>query len=381
MKNALIILAGGNSIRFNNNKNIPKQFIKIDKNNIIEYFLDNIEEKIFDIIVIVCKNKMKTKYLNNIKNDFNYLNIHFTKSGRNRQHSSKLGLIYLKKFNPKKVLIHDSARPMTSNSLMKKLINSIDKNFVSAPYIVSNDYIKHKSKKINIDQNLIKHIQTPQAFNYKLILYAHNKIKNCNAKDDTILTEKLGYITKLIKGDKINIKITKHDDLKLFNIFKNKQKKFGIGYDIHKIDYKSKKKLILCGLKINHSPLIGHSDADVGFHAICDSILGALSLRDIGYYFNNKNKKWKNVDSKVFLLFAKKKLKDNNFKIVNIDINFICETPKIHKLIKKMINNISKILSIKKDIISIKATTNEKISFIGKGEAIAAESIVSIENV
>ena len=119
----------------------------------------------------------------------------------------------------------------------------------------------------------------------------------------------------------------------------------------------------------------------MGYHAICDSILGSLSLRDIGYYFKNNDKRWKNVNSKIFLKFAKKKLIEKKYKIINLDINFICQSPNINKYIKKMKLNISEIMNISKENISIKATTNEKIGLIGKGEGIAAESIVSIENV
>ena len=131
---------------------------------------------------------------------------------------------------------------------------------------------------------------------------------------------------------------------------------------------------------IPYYKLVGHSDADVGIHAICDSIFGSLSMNDIGYYFNNKNQKWENTDSKIFLFYCKKKLIEKNFYIVNLDINFICEKPNIKKYKNKMIENISKLLKIPVDIISIKATTNEKIGFIGDGLGIAAESIVQISN-
>ena len=381
MLTSLIILAGGSSIRLVNSSKIPKQYITIGSNNIIEYFLENLNKKIFDIIVIVCNPKMKKKYLVNLKRKFFWLNIHFTNSGNNRQESSKKGVLFLKKFKPKIVLIHDAARPQVKNELIRKLIKKLDINQVCAPYIQQNDYVKYKKNNNLIKNDLLMFIQTPQAFFYKDILDAHNKIRNFNAKDDTALTEILGIKTKLIKGDKTNIKITFKEDLDIFNLFKRKINKNGIGYDIHKIDFYSKKKLILCGVKINHASLIGHSDADVGYHSICDSILGSLSLRDIGYYFKNNDKRWKNVNSNIFLKFAKKKLEENNYKIINLDINFICETPKIAKYVKKMKSNISNILDISKDIISIKATTNEKIGLIGKGEGIAAESIVSIENV
>ena len=381
MKNALIILAGGTGKRLNNPKKVPKQFIKIDNTNIIEYFLENLDNKIFDIIVIVCETKKREKYLKKTKEKFFNHKLYFTQSGNNRQLSSKKGLFFLKKFKPKKVLIHDAARPLVNNNLIKKIIKNLDTCKVCAPFINQNDYIKYKKNNYEINNYSIKHVQTPQGFIYKDIFNAHKKNKNINAKDDTILTEKIGLKTNLIKGSKKNIKITYKEDIEIFKLFNKKTRRYGIGYDIHKININSKKKLTLCGIKFKHPPLIGHSDADVAYHAICDSILGSLSLRDIGYYFKNNDKRWKNVNSKIFLKFAKNKLIEKKYKIINLDINFICQTPNISKYINKMKLNISKIMNISKNKISIKATTNEKIGLIGKGEGIAAESIVSIENV
>ena len=122
-----------------------------------------------------------------------------------------------------------------------------------------------------------------------------------------LLNNKINKIN-YIQGNKKNIKITYYNDIKFFDFLDIKSIKYGIGYDIHRINFASKKKLILCGLKINHKPLVGHSDADVGYHAICDSILGSLSLKDIGFYFNNKNPKWKNANSRIFMEFCSKKL-------------------------------------------------------------------------
>ena len=156
-----------------------------------------------------------------------------------------------------------------------------------------------------------------------------------------------------------------------------KEIKIGNGFDVHKLSVG--KKIKLCGVEIKHNKkLIGHSDADVGLHAICDSIFGALSMKDIGYYFSNKDPKWKNKSSEFFLKFARDKLKENSFYISNLDINFIAEKPNISKYRKEMILKLSLLLKIPKNIISIKATTNEKIGFIGDGLGIAAESIVQI---
>jgi len=382
MKNALILLAGGKGKRFDNTRNsIPKQFIKIGKYNFIEYFLKNLDEKIFNKIQIVVNKSMQKKYLSSLKNDFPKHKIEFINAGKDRQVSSKNGVYSLEKFRPKKVLIHDSVRPLASNKLIKRLLKFLDKHQSCAPFIINNDYTKYAFIKNKIENDKIMHIQTPQAFRFKNILEAHLSSKENDEKDDTSLLEKIGIKTKFIKGEKLNFKITFKDDLDLFKRIKENEYRSGIGYDIHKIDYNSKRKLILCGVKISHPPLIGHSDADVGYHAICDSILGALSLHDIGYHFNNKNKKWKNAESKIFMHFCNKQLKRKNFHIVNLDINFICEKPLIKKYAKQMKNNISTLLNISEKNISIKATTNEKIGFIGKKQGIAAESIVQIKNV
>ena len=381
MKNALILLAGGTGRRLDRAKNTePKQFIKIGNYNLIEYFLRNLDQKIFNRIHIVVNKSMQKQYLSTLKKDFSKHQIKFINSGKERQLSSKKGIYSLQQYCPKKVLIHDSARPLASNKLIKRLLKSLDKYHSCAPFIINNDFIKYKSKKNKFKHSTLMNIQTPQAFRFKTILKAHRFSKSHFEKDDTSLLEKIGIKTKFIKGEKFNFKITYLDDLDLFKKIKQSEFRSGIGYDIHKINYNSKKKLILCGVKISHPPLIGHSDADVGYHAICDSILGALSLRDIGYHFNNNNKKWKNADSKIFMQFCNQQLKRKKFHIVNLDINFICEKPKINKYVKKMKINISKLLEINNNKIAIKATTNEKIGFIGKGEGIAAESIIQIKN-
>ena len=381
MKNALILLAGGSGKRISNDrKSIPKQFKKFGNYNLIEYFLNNLDHKIFGTIQIVSKKSTQKKYLKEIKKKYINHNINLITSGRNRQESSKNGVYSLIKKNPKNVLIHDSARPLVSNKLINKLIKLLKTYQSVAPYITSNDLMKNKLDNSNIDNKKILNIQTPQAFRYKKILLAHKKCISKNNKDDTSLTEKIGIKTKFIKGEKLNFKITYNEDIDLFNNYKLKEFRSGIGYDIHQIDFNSKKLLTLCGVKIPYYPLIGHSDADVGYHAICDSIFGALSMRDIGYYFNNKNKKWKNSNSKIFVKFCQKQLELKKFKIINLDLNFICEKPQINKYINKMKKNISLLLEVKTKNISIKATTNEKIGYIGSGQGIAAESIVQLQN-
>tara|TARA_Y100001936_G_C16030615_1_gene645293 strand:+ start:18 stop:1157 length:1140 start_codon:yes stop_codon:yes gene_type:complete len=371
-QNALVILAGGIGSRFG--KNLPKQYTQINGENLIHFFLKRIDTENFDKIVIV----HKSLYLKNVKKltyDFPSTRFLFAKAGKDRQSSSLNGLMKLKPHKPKKVLIHDAARPFCSNKLIIKILKQLEKKCSAIPYTVIPD---KKMILKNEVKETVRSIQTPQGFNYQTIFESHKNSSIKNAKDDSILIskEKINFI----KGEKLNLKITYPEDLNYFKLFSRPTFKSGIGYDIHQIDPKSKKGLKLCGIKIKYNRLIGHSDADVGIHAICDSIFGALSMKDIGYYFSNNNKKWKNKNSIYFLKFAKRKLKEKNFFIVNLDINFICEKPNINKYRRQMIKNLSSILKIPEKIISIKATSNEKIGFIGDGLGIAAESIVQISN-
>ena len=372
IENALVILAGGTGSRFG--KQLPKQFIEVNGENLIQFFLKRINTNNFGIILIIHQ-KSYFKYVKSLEKNFPSIKFLFATAGKNRQSSSFNALQKLKPYNPKNVLIHDAARPFCSNKLIIKILKNLDTRYSVIPYTLNHD--KKILSKIEIKDN-IKIIQTPQGFKFQIIYEAHKKTLLDNAKDDSeLIHEKKIH---LIKGEKLNIKITYAEDLNFFKLFSKSVFKAGIGYDIHRFNLKSKTGLKLCGIKINYNKLIGHSDADVGIHAICDSIFGALSMKDIGYYFSNNNYKWKNKNSAHFLKFARDSLINNKYYIVNLDINFICEKPNINSHRVKMIKNISSILKIPENIISIKATSNEKVGFIGDGLGIAAESIVQISN-
>ncbi len=375
MKNALVILAGGKGTRFG--QKTPKQFYKVGNYSPLNFFLSNLDTKYFNIIVL----SIDKKYRNLIKNERIFQSfgkkIFYSNPGKNRQESSFNALKKLSKNNIRNVLIHDAARPFCSNHLINKILLKLKKNNNCIPYVEHND--RQITKKEKRDTKVMN-IQTPQGFNYKLIMKAHKTFKNHNFSDDSSLIQKLKHKLYFLKGEVRNVKLTYPEDKFYFNIFQRSIVRSGIGYDIHQFNKKTKRGLRICGVELPFSKLIGHSDADVGIHSICDSIFGALSMRDIGYHFPNTDKKWKNVNSSKFLIFCRKKLLEKKFFIVNLDINIIAEKPKITKYVNSMKKRISELLKIDKNIISIKATTNEKIGFIGNGEGIAAESIVQITN-
>ncbi len=375
MKNALVILAGGKGTRFG--QKTPKQFYRIGDTTILNTFLSNLDVTKFNIIVIAISSKYRQKIQNDFLNKFSKQKIIFADAGKTRQESSFNSLRKLSNYKIENVLIHDAARPFCSNKLIKKILSKLKNKNNCIPYV---EYSDRQINKKNFQNEKIINIQTPQGFNYKLIYNAHKKLIKYNLSDDSELIQILGTKIYFTKGDKENIKITYPEDLIFINKFIKPNIRSGIGYDIHQIDKKSKKGLKLCGIKLPFAKLIGHSDADVGLHAICDSIFGALSMRDIGYYFPNSEKKWKNAKSSIFVEFCRKALLNKGYHIVNLDINIIAEKPKINKFVMSMKGKIAQLLKINIDQISIKATTNEKIGFIGDGEGIAAEAIVQISN-
>ena len=152
----------------------------------------------------------------------------------------------------------------------------------------------------------------------------------------------------------------------------------GLGYDVHQL--KEGRLLILGGVEIPHkSGLDGHSDADVLMHAICDAILGALGQGDIGSFFPPSDPQWKDAPSKIFLKEAASQIKKQNGQLINVDAMLIAEAPKIAPHISAMKNNIAAALGVKPRDIGIKATTNETMGFVGRGEGMAAHAVASIQ--
>jgi len=152
----------------------------------------------------------------------------------------------------------------------------------------------------------------------------------------------------------------------------------GIGYDVHQLA--AGRKLVLGGVEIPHPKgLEGHSDADALMHAICDAILGALGEEDIGHFFPNTDPRWKGAPSRVFLEEAALQAKTHSARIVNVDATMIAQEPKLYPYIAAMKINIAMALGISVNCVGIKATTNELMGFIGRGEGIAAMAVASVD--
>ncbi len=379
----LIILSGGLGKRFS--KKLPKQFYKINGRTILEINLEKLVKfKLFSKIVVITDHKYlkKTKELCR-KFSRNLFDVKI--GGKTRQLSSKNGCEHLMKYNPRIVLIHDVARPFFDKKLLENLIKNTKYNQGCIPVLKVHDSLTKISKSNQleiVDRENMYHIQTPQSFPFRKILEAHKKTNKINWSDDSSLALSNNLKIKFVDGLKENIKITTSDDLKVINFLdKYMNKKYitrvGFGYDVHK--FIKGTHVILCGIKIPfEKKLEGHSDADVGLHTIVDAILGAISQGDIGRHFPPTDKKWKNASSLIFLKKAKDLLLFEKATIINIDLTFICEEPKIWNYQQKMVSFLSKQLEINKNQINIKATTTERLGFLGRKEGIAAQASVTV---
>ena len=364
MNNYFVILAAGKGKRFH--KKIPKQFYIYKKREIIDHSVDkSLNSQLFKKILIVTNN------LNHFKKKKYPKSVSIIRGGKERSDSSINALKYLKKYNPKNVFIHDAARPNFSIKLLKNLAKKLRNNKAVIPVVNPKDSIKYKSKNqiFNLERNNLILTQTPQAFRFKELYNLAMEEKNKITDEATLFINK-DHKIKFIKGEIQNNKITYLDDIKSSKTF------FGLGFDIHRLV--KGKKLYLGGIRIPyHSGLEGHSDGDVILHAITDAILGAIVKKDIGTYFPN-TKKFKNIRSPRMLEPIIDNLNNGHFYINNLDINLICEKPKVSKHREKIINSISKLTGLNKNQINLKGKTVEKLGLIGKEKAIACEVIISI---
>jgi len=364
MNNYFVILAAGKSKRFH--KNIAKQFYNYKNKEIIDHSVEKaLDSKLFKKIIIVTNN------LNHFKKKKYPKRVIIIKGGKERSDSSLNALRYIKKYKPLNVYIHDAARPNFSIKLLKNISENLKKNKAVVPFVSSKDSVKYKIKNqiFNLKRSNSLLTQTPQAFRFRELYNLASKEKD-KINDEATLFLNQNYKIKFISGENKNIKITYLEDVMISKTY------FGIGFDLHRLI--KNKKLYLGGVKIPfHSGLKGHSDGDVILHAIIDAILGATRKKDIGTYFPN-TQKFKNIRSPKMLKPIIENLIKTNFSINNLDINLICEQPKVSKYRDKIISSISNLMSLNKNLINLKGKTVEKLGLIGKEKAIACEVILSI---
>jgi 2-C-methyl-D-erythritol 4-phosphate cytidylyltransferase/2-C-methyl-D-erythritol 2,4-cyclodiphosphate synthase len=298
--------------------------------------------------------------------------------GAERTDSVRAGLQALDAHSLKKVLIHDGARPGLSASVIRELIDALDRADAAAPALPVADALKDARGGLrNIDRSGLVRVQTPQAFRFDVIRKAISNASS--AVDDLALVETAGARIELTPGRHELMKITHPEDLAIAEKLLVSQPqaimRVGTGFDVH--GFVAGDGVTICGVRIPHTKkLEGHSDADVGWHALTDAILGAAALGDIGDHFPPSDPKWKGANSLVFLQQAARLATARGLRVVNADITLICEKPKISPHREAMRARTAEALGIPVDAVSVKATTTEKLGFLGREEGIAAQAVV-----
>ncbi|MGH1455455.1 MAG: bifunctional 2-C-methyl-D-erythritol 4-phosphate cytidylyltransferase/2-C-methyl-D-erythritol 2,4-cyclodiphosphate synthase [Alphaproteobacteria bacterium] len=380
---SLIIVAAGSGLRFG--YDIPKQYVSLGGQTIIRRSINAFSG--IDALKSICivSNPAHNDLLQNSIKGLN--NVTICDGGSTRQQSVYNGLIALNLPDDAVVLIHDAARPFVQADDIECLLESMDTYAaatLAAPVIDTLSYADDTACATDhITRENLWALQTPQAFHAKILKDAHEKSdKNKIYTDDTALVTALGYPVKYIKSSRKNFKITQKEDLDLAQHLLHTQTYIGTGFDVHAFDENSLdvKSIRLCGVDVAFDrKLKGHSDADVGLHALTDAILGAVGVGDIGLHFPPSNNDFKNMDSAVFLEHAIKLMRDKGGSLINADVTLICERPKIGEYRDAMVKRMAEIMGTSPARVNIKATTTEKLGFTGRKEGIAAQAAVSVQ--
>ena len=303
--------------------------------------------------------------------------------GVTRQDSVRAGLEALAPLQPDIVLIHDAARPFLPADTIPALLDALTRCDGAIPAIPVADTLKRGADGMitaTVSRDGLHRAQTPQAFRFATILDLHRQqAGDAGATDDAALFERAGLPVALVPGHDDNIKLTYAEDaVRMARILApTLEPRIGTGFDVHVLE--AGRKLILCGLEVPHEKgLSGHSDADVGIHALCDAIYGALAEGDIGRHFPPSEATWKDADSARFLRHAAERIAARGGRLTNADVTLICERPKITPYAPGMIGRLAELLGVDPGRISVKATTTERLGFAGRGEGIAAQAAVML---
>jgi 2-C-methyl-D-erythritol 4-phosphate cytidylyltransferase/2-C-methyl-D-erythritol 2,4-cyclodiphosphate synthase len=284
------------------------------------------------------------------------------------------------------VAVHDAARPLVSHALLDRLIATAMQYGTAIPALPVQDTLKRadngRTVQATVPREGLYRVQTPQVFRADWLINAHRRAAEEGfeqATDDAQLLERAGYPVHLVDGDPRNLKLTTPDDLHLLrlHIGEGALTRTGIGYDIHQLT--EGRTLMLGGVAIEYPyGLQGHSDADVVLHAICDALLGAAALGDIGQHFPNTDPRWKDASSLTLLQQVRTMLAQHGWQPLNIDAMALAEAPKLAPYIPEMRQRIAHTLGILPEQVSIKATTNEGMDAVGARRAIACYAVAAI---
>jgi 2-C-methyl-D-erythritol 4-phosphate cytidylyltransferase/2-C-methyl-D-erythritol 2,4-cyclodiphosphate synthase len=369
---AAIIVAAGSGARMGGGG--PKQYLPLGGKAVLRWSVEAMLrcEAIAIVVVVVAPGDTARAGALLPADD----RILMVEGGASRTESVRNGLAVLAARPPAKVLIHDAARPGLNLAVIEELIAALDSADAACPALPMTDAVKKADDGAvrSVPRDGLVRVQTPQAFRWATLAGAYDKADA--AVDDLALVEASGARVVLTPGRAELMKVTHAEDLAIVEkLISAPAMRVGTGFDVH--GFAPGDAVILCGVRIPHTKkLEGHSDADAGWHALTDAILGAAALGDIGDHFPPSDPKWKGANSQVFLKHAVKLAADRGLKVVNADITLLCEKPKISPHREAMRAATAEALGVDVGCVSVKATTTEKLGFLGREEGIAAQASV-----
>lgn len=318
-------------------------------------------------------------------------NIVAVHGGATRQASTRLALLALDEDEPDVVLIHDAVRPFIDVELIGRVVAGTEGGYGSLPALAVSDTLKREAKGGLVGETVpragLHAAQTPQGFAYGVIRDAHEHAHRAGRDDftdDAAIAEWAGIPVRLVKGSPENSKITWARDIDMANARLGAgaracfpDVRTGNGYDVHAFGQGDH--VTLCGVRIPHvRSLSGHSDADVALHALTDALLATCGAGDIGTHFPPSDQRWKGAASRLFVEEATRIVRGHGGRLANADITLICEAPRIGPHRQQMCATVADMLGIVASRVSVKATTNERLGFVGREEGIAAIATASV---
>lgn len=298
--------------------------------------------------------------------------------GATRQQSVLNGLLALSHSRPETVLIHDAARPLVPGAMIDRVLGALGEQPAALPVLPIVDSVRTGAETMQgeVPRDGLWRAQTPQGFRFQDILAAHQQA-TVAATDDAAIAHSAGLTVALVRGDEVAMKLTTADDFARAEALIPMKLQIGSGFDVHR--FGPGDHVWLCGVRVPHDAgLVGHSDADVGLHALTDAVLGAIGDGDIGMHFSPSDPQWRGASSDRFLLHAARLVKDRGGIIDHVDLTIICEAPKIGLHRAAFVDRISALLAEHGASVSVKATTTEALGFTGRREGIAAQAIATV---
>ena len=362
----LVILAAGNSTRFGSKT--KKQWIRIEKEPLWLFVANKF--KLFHEFkkIIITGSKQELFYMRN------HASFTFVQGGESRQESIKNAL---KEVDSEYVLVTDVARACLPKDMVENIISHKNKADIIVPYIGVSDTVVYENE--TIDRDKVKLIQTPQLSKTSVLKKALSQKELYT--DDSSAIKSIGGTVFYTKGSINAKKITRYDDLVSLACLRSSSRDIfvGTGFDVHQ--FCDNKKMFLGGVEIKTDNLgfKAHSDGDVALHALIDALLGGIGASDIGELYPDNDDQFKDIDSSIMLTEVSDFIRSVGYEINNVDITIMAQTPRISSYKEEMRNTIASILEIEPIFVNIKATTTEKLGFIGRKEGVAVEAIASLK--